>query len=49
MEYPEELYCNGREKLDKLNIIDSNYLYARHKPGYDWKEEEGLPDCTKIK
>lgn len=49
MEYPEALYCNGRKKLDKAEIFNSNYLYARHKPGYDWIEEEGLPDFSKIK
>ncbi len=49
MEYPEALYCNGRKKLDKAKIVNSNFLYARHKPGHDWNEEEGLPDFSKIK
>ena len=49
MEYPEELYRKGRHKLDKSKIINSDYLYARHKPGHDWNEIEGLPDFTKIK
>lgn len=49
MEYPDELYRNEREPLQKSAILDHHYLYARHKPGYDWKEVEGLPDFTKIK
>lgn len=49
MEYPEVLYQNGREKVDKDAILESHYLYARHKPGYDWNEAEGLPDYNKIK
>jgi hypothetical protein len=24
-------------------------MYARHKPGHDWDESEGLPDFSKIK
>lgn len=49
MEYPEELYQDGRDRLDKSAILNPHYLYARHKPGYDWDEIEGLPDYTKIK
>lgn len=49
MKYPNELYRNGREELDKSNILDTHYLYARHKPGVDWNESQGLPDFTKIK
>jgi hypothetical protein len=49
MQYPDELYQRGRKKLDKSAILSSDYLYARHKPGYDWNEKEGLPDYTKIK
>ena len=49
MEYPQELYSNGRETLHEDQILDSHKLYQRHKPGYDWKESEGLPDFTKIK
>lgn len=49
MEYPEALYSNGRPRLSNNEILKEHYLYQRHKPGYDWKEEEGLPDFTKIK
>ena len=49
MEYPDALYQSGRKRLDKSAILDRDYLYARHKPGYDWDEKEGLPDYTKIK
>ena len=49
MDYPESLYKNNREKLDKSCIKLLDNLYARHKPGYDWDEKEGLPDFSKIK
>ncbi len=49
MEYPQELYPNERQTLNEDKILDIHKLYQRHKPGYDWKESEGLPDFTKIK
>lgn len=35
--------------LSETQILNSHYMYARHKPGHDWKIEEGLPDFSKIK
>lgn len=49
MEYPQELYPEDRQALNEDRILDTHNLYQRHKPGYDWKESEGLPDFTKIK
>ncbi len=49
MEYPRELYRNGRPKLPASDIESSHRMYMRHLPGYDWNMDEGLPDYTKIK
>jgi hypothetical protein len=49
MEYPSDLYQNGRIKLSRTDIHNSDYMYARHKPGYDWDEDQELPDFSKIK
>ena len=49
MKYPEELYRQGRPILDKSEISKKEFLYARHKPGHDWKIDENIPDYTKIK
>lgn len=49
MEYPQELYANGREKCPNTDIKDDHYLYMRHLPGHSWKEEEGIPDYNTIK
>lgn len=49
MKYPSSLLTNNRKTFNKTCIKDFNYLYTRHKPSTDWKEEDGLPDFSKIK
>lgn len=49
MQYPKELLRNHRDKLDSSDILDSHYLYKRHKPGHDWDENLDLPDFSKIR
>lgn len=49
MDFPEELYCKNRKKIQSSEILDKHYQYARHKPGHDWNERHELPDYTKIK
>ena len=43
------LQKDNRSKLPEKLILDSHFMYVRHKPGHDWKIEDGLPDFSKIK
>lgn len=49
MEYPQELYSNGRSKCKNEEIKNEHFLYMRHLPGHSWKTEEGIPDYNTIK
>jgi len=49
MNFPTQLLRCGRNQLPSKRILLFHYAFARHKPSHDWKEEDGLPDFSKIK
>jgi hypothetical protein len=49
MNFPKCLNWGGRKIFPEYKIISKHYMYARHKPGSDWKEEDEYPDFSKIR
>jgi len=48
MRFPRCLETKGRTPYPEHKINLKNYMYARHKPGYDWNPDEEFPDFSKI-
>lgn len=49
MEFPKWLNWGDRKVFPKNKILLVHYMYARHKPGSDWKENDEYPDFSKIR
>ena len=49
MQFPSCLISKNRKPYPEEKIHYKNYMYARHKPGSDWKEGDELPDLSKIR
>jgi hypothetical protein len=50
MNFPGFFLNKGKlSELPEKSILDSHFMYVRHKPGHDWNREDGLPDFSKIK
>jgi hypothetical protein len=49
MVFPECLLQGTRKKLPENRISNINLMYARHKPGSEWKDGDEYPDFSKIK
>lgn len=49
MHFPKSLYRKNRKQLSSTRINSINLMYARHKPGVEWKKGDEYPDFTKIK
>jgi len=49
MKFPNCLVKGNRSTLPQEKIKDLNYMYARHKPGVQWKEGDDFPDFATIR
>lgn len=49
MNFPTQLLRGNRKEKPQERILLFHYAFVRHKPGHDWKDEDELPDFTKIK
>lgn len=49
MNFPENLKWGDQKIYPEHKISKKNYMYARHKPGSDWKDGDEYPDFSKIR
>ena len=49
MQFPECLKRKGRKTLPEKKINNKNLMYARHKPGVQWKIGDEFPDFKQIR
>lgn len=49
MNFPIILKRRNKPTLPDIRIHRKNYMYARHKPGSEWKIGDDYPDFSKIK
>jgi len=49
MKFPKSLLQNNKPTLSESKIHSFTNLYARHKPGTQWKEGEEYPDFNQIR
>lgn len=49
MKYPKSLLANNRKQYPENRIHHKNLMYARHKPGSQWKDLEDFPNFESIR
>ena len=49
MKYPKYLLANNRKQYPEERIHQKNLMYARHKPGPQWEDQDDFPNFDSIR